>query len=104
MDEDNFNKTLPGTKFRLYKWTGRNWIAKEDCVVNKEGYIGWDLVKKELEKNTLYKLVETKALDGYSIKNKNNYFIWGKYEGEHLFSRVPKEEIRFFKEIGRAHV
>ncbi|NLJ18252.1 Cna B-type domain-containing protein [Globicatella sulfidifaciens] len=81
VDEDNFKKTLDGTKFRLeyYDKNETNWKTKtENVVVNSEGFILWNLsgVNKSIDSDILYRLVETKPLEGYSMPEKPTYFLW----------------------------
>lgn len=80
VDEDNYRKTLPGTEFRLDKWdaTSLSWVtAKDKVTTDSNGTITWDLLdsKTGISADTLYRLVETKALDGYQV-GKPYYFIW----------------------------
>lgn len=80
VDQDNYRKTLPNTEFRLDKWDGNAhaWkTAKDKVVVDSNGTITWDLLDSStgISANTLYRLVETKALDGYQA-GKPYYFIW----------------------------
>lgn len=80
VDEDNYRKTLPGTEFRLDKWdaTSLSWVtAKDKVTTDSNGTITWDLLdsKTGISADTLYRLVETKALDGYQA-GKPYYFIW----------------------------
>lgn len=85
VDEDNFKKFLPGTEFKLEYWDKDNniWKTKiEKIEVDKDGYMQWGLSGEDrfLESDTLYRLVETKPVEGYKITEENTYMIW---LGEH---------------------
>ncbi|EGY79944.1 Cna B-type domain-containing protein [Peptoniphilus indolicus] len=85
VDSDNFKKVLPGTEFKLEYWDKleNKWKThKERIVVEKDGYILWNLAgrDKDLEEDTLYKLIETKPVIGYQKIEEEIYIIW---QGDH---------------------
>lgn len=114
VDEDNYKKILPGTEFKL-EYFDKNlekWASKfESIIVNSDGLIQWNLIgnNKDLEEDTLYRLTEVKALDGYRIPDKAKYFIWlgnhdnayiGKNNAKALTANVDYKDIKTFSNGG----
>ena len=64
------NVALEGAKFGLYKKEDNMYLLVDTQVTNEEGYINF----QALEIDTLYKLVEEKAPNGYAIIHKEIYF------------------------------
>lgn len=79
VDEDNYKKPLEGT-FKLEKWdtSNRKWVVKNESFVTTGGKFTWDLGVKNppLDADTLYRIIETKAPDGYALDASPHYFIW----------------------------
>ena len=74
VDKDNYNVTLPGAEFALYVWEGdadkgswKEWSPTSRSVQKYVSDSKGQLPIKELESETLYRLVETKAPAGYEI-------------------------------------
>lgn len=81
VDQDNFKKVLPKTEFKLEYWDKeeKTWkIRIEKVFVGQAGYIQWNLsgADKVLNAATLYKLTETKPVDGYQKTEEAIYIIW----------------------------
>lgn len=64
--------TLPGAEFDLYRWNGTDWVKQnaETLRTNPSGV----LTLRHLEASVAYHLVETKAPDGYVLKDGGFYF------------------------------
>lgn len=79
VDEDNYKKPLEGT-FKLEKWdtSAGKWVVKNKSFTTNGGKFTWDLgVKKPpLDADALYRIIETKAPDGYALDASPHYFIW----------------------------
>lgn len=83
VDSKDYSKTLPGAKFKLYKFNPdtSQWDVilngeSEEFVTNENGEIsftGTNIVKF-LSAFNLYKVEETKAPDGYELNKKPYYF------------------------------
>lgn len=79
VDKDNNAITLPGAKFKLYRWDNN----KNEYVIVKnkdEGDVfttdeNGEIKLSKLDYNTAYKLVEEKSPDGY-IKNTKPYYFY----------------------------
>ncbi|WP_455257139.1 Cna B-type domain-containing protein [Peptoniphilus asaccharolyticus] len=81
VDEDNYKKLLPGTKFKLeyFDKNSKQWAVKtEEIIVNESGYIHFNLAgsNKDLDSDTLYRLLETNPLEGYKKPEEPTYFVW----------------------------
>ncbi|WP_164845572.1 Cna B-type domain-containing protein [Anaerosphaera multitolerans] len=114
VDEDNYKKLLPGTKFKIdyFDRSNKLWKTKEsEIVVGEKGYIQWNLSgsNRDLEADTLYRLTETYALEGYKISEKPTYFIWADEHDTATTSiensgasdaKIPKEDIYVFSNCG----
>lgn len=79
VDEDNYKKPLEGT-FKLEKWdtANNNWAEKNSSFTTAGGKFTWDLGGKNppLDADSLYRIVETKAPEGYALDSTPHYFIW----------------------------
>ena len=83
VDSKDYSKTLPGAKFKLYKFNPdtSQWDVipngeSEEFATNENGEIsftGTNIVKF-LSAFNLYKVEETKAPDGYELNNTPYYF------------------------------
>ena len=92
VDSTSSNTFLPGVTFELNKFdkSSHTWelvqeeTTKEKSEGDKGGYIKWPLsgADKFLEEDTLYKLTETKAVEGYKIEEPDYYFIWMNEHGD----------------------
>lgn len=125
VDEDNFNKFLPNTKFKLeyYNKSKKQWSIKtKEIVVNQRGYIQWNLSgsDRDLEEDTLYRLIETDSIEGYKKLDKAIHFIWTGSHGDNNRSYyssgasqasninngenyIPKQDILIFANSGAIH-
>ncbi|MDD6685849.1 MAG: Cna B-type domain-containing protein [Lachnospiraceae bacterium] len=68
VDSSDYKKILPGTKFKLDYWdsSANEWkVKKSELTVDDSGTIVFDIVGKELDLSTIYRLKETEALEGY---------------------------------------
>ncbi len=83
VDSENYRNLLPGAEFKLDKWntTTNAWeTVNEKEAVDSNGTITWDFIAKtpdELGENTLYRLTEITAPDGYTLDSTPHYFIRG---------------------------
>lgn len=74
VDYDNFSIYLAGARFDLYLWDAdqnQYVIASKDLTYEGTGLLYLD----DLHYNRAYKLVETKAPDGYRISSEPYYFM-----------------------------
>jgi len=80
VDGDNFRKLLPGAVFKLEKWENGSWTTVSTTeAVGSDGKLTWDLAgedKDMFSTDTLYRLIETTAPDGYTLDATPHYFIW----------------------------
>ena len=85
VDGKDYSKTLPGATFKLYVFNPETsqWDVKKDkdgnseeFVTNEDGEIDFTGTNKDkfLSAFNLYKVVETKAPDGYELNNTPYYF------------------------------
>ena len=84
VDGQDYSKTLPGATFNLYVFNPETsqWDVKtdqngnSDFVTNENGEIDFTGTNKDqfLSAFNLYKVVETKAPDGYELNNTPYYF------------------------------
>ena len=85
VDGTDYSKTLPGATFKLYVFNPETsqWDVKKDrdgnseeFVTNEDGEIDFSGTNKDkfLSAFNLYKVVETKAPDGYELNNTPYYF------------------------------
>ena len=86
VDKRNYLKSLTGATFKLERFDQRThsskWVpvAETDYEVDENGTLTFyysDAYDQVLWKNTLYRLTEIKAPDGYSKSPKPYYFIYG---------------------------
>ena len=128
VDSQNYRHPLPGTKFMLERYDGNKiWtrVDKEgnissDAVLKaySEGKIVWDLAGQTppVQADTLYRLTETEALEGYQLDTTHHYFIWrsenssadvaynkaqaGNQADDYGTGGVPKDKISIFPYAG----
>lgn len=85
VDGKDYSRTLPGATFKLYVFNPETsqWDVKKDkngnseeFVTNEDGEIDFTGTNKDkfLSAFNLYKVVETKAPDGYELNNTPYYF------------------------------
>lgn len=71
VDASDFRKALPGAEFKLWRWDGSSWKEQKtskQLVTDSNGSIQYDYESNvdNLKTDTLYRLSETKAPDGYA--------------------------------------
>ena len=85
VDADNMNYRLSGAKFKLYKWKDKNWeeIQELECTDGTLKFEGKSEDHEDTESSdhlhndTLYKLEEIQAPNGYVTDEKDYYYlIW----------------------------
>ncbi|MGI6535278.1 MAG: Cna B-type domain-containing protein [Eggerthellaceae bacterium] len=83
VDADNYRTLLPDATFKLEKWdsSSKAWTTVNDSEeTGSDGTLEWDLVgtasnPSEISVDTLYRLTETTAPDGYALDSTPHYFI-----------------------------
>lgn len=86
VDRDNYRTLLPGATFTLEKWdsSSNSWnmvSEKEktgtDASKGDYGMLSWDLNEEnaKVTTDTLFRVVETKAPDGYRLDESPHYFV-----------------------------
>ena len=74
VDADRYQLTLQGAKFKVSKYENAAWTKlPEEYETNDKGMASIDL--KNLIRGNLYKVIETKAPDGYAQSNTPYYFV-----------------------------
>ena len=74
VDADRYQLTLQGAKFKVSKYENAAWTElPEEYETNDKGMASIDL--KNLIRGNLYKVIETKAPDGYAQSNTPYYFV-----------------------------
>ncbi len=75
VDEDRYQKPLPGAEFDVYQYSNSVWskINESSLVTNDKGTTSFSL--KNITRDTLYYFQETKAPEGYSLSDKKYYFV-----------------------------
>ena len=73
VDSQRYQITLPKAEFKLSKWN-LGWSELSDYTTGEDGT--FSILDKDIDKDTLYALKETKAPDGYSISETDYYFVW----------------------------
>ena len=76
--DGNQNERLAGAEFDLYAWENNDWTKLETRTSDENGRLAFQTVYVE---NKAYKLVETKAPDGYQKPNYTYIFSFGEPEG-----------------------
>ena len=93
VDSNDYLVTLPGATFQLAKWNKTAGTFEEVCTLktNASGQIKFSLQgssatveiitesSAQLLCNTLYRIVETDAPDGYAISQSPIYLLWGAF-------------------------
>lgn len=83
VDADNYRTLLPNAVFKLEKWdsSSKAWTTVNNSEeTGSDGTLEWDLVgttsnPSEISVNTLYRLTETTAPEGYALDGTPHYFI-----------------------------
>ncbi len=83
VDADNYRKLLPDAVFKLERWDSSSsaWTTVNSSEeTGSDGILTWDLIgttsnPAEISVNTLYRLTETKAPEGYALDGTPHYFI-----------------------------
>lgn len=81
VDSENYKKLLSGAEFSLEYWDGSKWVTQSPkLTTGDDGELTLDIASSDdehkLEQEKLYRLIETKAPDGYKVTNKEYYFIY----------------------------
>ncbi len=81
VDSRNNQIPLPGTQFKLEQFdkASNSWtVTKSTLTTDSEGKIVWRMYGdiKDLTEDILYRITETKALDGYKLDTTPYYMIW----------------------------
>ena len=93
VDSNDYLVTLPGATFQLAKWnkTTKTFDVVRTLKTNTSGQINFSLQgssataeiitesSAQLLCNTLYRIVETDAPDGYAISQSPIYLLWGAF-------------------------
>lgn len=99
VDSKDYSKKLSGAKFQLYHYDSDSgtWAQDgSDLTTDCLDEIVFDY--NSMKKDTLYKLKETKAPEGYDISSSDIYFIWKKDETiDQIWNAM---ESNFRQEIG----
>ncbi len=88
VDSTDYGTLLPGAEFELSQYIAETneWVKKADFTTDTNGEFVLSRTDDEqfenfnFEDNTLYRLEETKAPEGYSILSNSLYFVWVKDE------------------------
>lgn len=83
VDADNYRTLLPDAVFKLEKWdsSSKAWKTVSDSEeTGNDGTLTWDLIgttssPSKISVDTLYRLTETSAPDGYALDQTPHYFI-----------------------------
>lgn len=78
VDEDNFGKFLNGAEFDLYKYENNQWekVNTESYISQKESTMDGVVAITEIKSGIAYKLVETKAPNGYDLPDNPEYYFY----------------------------
>ena len=109
VDKNSENKVLQGAEFELTAYDQKNgsWNTAQTvtATTDENGEITFvpkaganETSKVYVSVNTLYKLVETKAPNGYVLDAKPLYFIWMQNDA----SEQAKQEAAYIKATGKA--
>jgi uncharacterized repeat protein (TIGR01451 family)/LPXTG-motif cell wall-anchored protein len=87
VDASDFRKPLPGAEFKLWSWDGSSWkeqATNQPLVTDSNGSIQYDYESNVdgLNTDTLYRLSETKAPDGYAGAAEHFFIVKGAQSGE----------------------
>lgn len=114
VDKNSENKVLKGAEFELTAYDQKNgsWNTAQTvtATTDENGEITFvpkaganETSKVYVSVNTLYKLVETKAPNGYVLDAKPLYFIWMQNDAsEQDASEQAKQEAAYIKATGKA--
>lgn len=107
VDKNSENKVLPGAEFELtaYDKNSSSWNTAQKVTTDEKGEITFvpkegtnDTSKVYVSADTLYKLVETQAPNGYVLDAKPFYFIWMKDDA----SERAKQKAAYKTATGKA--
>lgn len=112
VDKNSENKVLQGAEFALtaYDKESGSWntAKKVTAITDENGKITFvpieganETSKVYVSVDTLYKLVETKAPNGYVLDAKPLYFIWMQNDASDQASDQAKQEAAYIKATGK---
>lgn len=112
VDKNSENKVLKGAEFALtaYDKESGSWntAKKVTAITDENGKITFvpieganETSKVYVSVDTLYKLVETKAPNGYVLDAKPLYFIWMQNDASDQASDQAKQEAAYIKATGK---
>ncbi len=122
VDAASYGKLLPGAKFRLDVYQNYQWTTlPADLITDENGEITLTKIQDEhfdnfdFSENTLYRLVEIQAPEGYTILNDTFYFVWVKegqtadnvkqnMKNQGLLGYPEPDNIRFLTASGEIYV
>ncbi len=114
VDAQNNAVHLAGAKFKLYTFENGAWNEGVEATTGEDGTLKYSLTetlsgKVKLEYDTLYKLIETDAPEGYTKSDQVHYFLWvmGSESKDAAYNKavssgapdgISKEDITFYKD------
>lgn len=101
VDSTNYGTGLPGAKFTLKGYIDGNWMLQTDkLVTGDDGKLVLSRTDEQqfenfnFQDNTLYRLTETKAPDGYaSLPSAAYHFVWVKLKPGQTLEQLKQEMI-----------
>ena len=95
VDEDNFGKFLNGAEFDLYEYENNQWkkVNTESYKSKKESTMDGVVAITEIKSGIAYKLVETKAPNGYDLPNNPEYYFYVETEPTNKPDRFNGEKL-----------
>ena len=78
VDKDNNGKFLNGAEFDLYKYEDTQWkkVNSNSYISQKESNLDGVVAITEIKNGIAYKLVETKAPEGYDLPDNPEYYFY----------------------------
>ena len=113
VDEDRYQVHLKGAQFDIQKYENGSWTSVEQDVETDDAGT-YQVRLSGYTRNVLYKAVETKAPDGYKLRDTPYYFVplesnwteenWWNANQRNLPSDVRRDDIIFVEYNGFANV